>query len=59
MPFTSQEIRQKYNGFARWYDWAEAVPEFLGIKRLRRELLQRASGKVLEVAAGTGKKLRY
>lgn len=59
MPFTSQEIWQKYNEFARWYDWAEAVPEFLGVKRLRRELLQRASGKILEVAAGTGENLRY
>ncbi len=37
----------------------EAVPEFLGVRRLRHEILQRASGKVLDVAAGTGKNFRY
>jgi ubiquinone/menaquinone biosynthesis C-methylase UbiE len=52
-------LREKYRGFARWYDLAEALPEALGIRRLRRELLAHASGRVLEVAAGTGKSFRY
>jgi ubiquinone/menaquinone biosynthesis C-methylase UbiE len=37
----------------------EGIPEALGVWRLRRKLLQEASGKVLEVAAGTGKNFRY
>jgi ubiquinone/menaquinone biosynthesis C-methylase UbiE len=56
---TSREISEKYNRFARWYDWVEGVPEVLGVRRLRRRLLQRASGRVLEVAVGTGKNLSY
>lgn len=43
---------------AHWYDLMEALPEFLGVKSLRHEILQRESGKVLDVAAGTGKNLR-
>ena len=54
-----QEIRQKYEKFARWYDLMEGVPEVLGGRRLRHRLLQRASGKVLEIAVGTGRNLRY
>jgi len=59
MKFTSQELARKYNRFARWYDWVEGVPDLLGVRRLRRRLLRQASGKVLEVAVGTGKNLRY
>lgn len=54
----ARELRAKYRGFARWYDVAEALPEALGIRRLRR-LLAQASGRVLEVAAGTGKNFRF
>jgi ubiquinone/menaquinone biosynthesis C-methylase UbiE len=53
------EILQKYEKFAPWYDLGEGVLEFLGVKNLRRRLLQRASNRVLEVAIGTGKNLRY
>jgi ubiquinone/menaquinone biosynthesis C-methylase UbiE len=55
----TEEIRRKYNKFAHWYDLAEGVPEVCGVNRLRRQLLRRASGKVLEIAVGTGKNLRY
>ena len=48
------EIRQKYDNFARWYDWVEGIPELLGVRKLRQQLLQRAIGKVLEIAVGTG-----
>jgi ubiquinone/menaquinone biosynthesis C-methylase UbiE len=51
----TRELREKYRGFARWYDLAEGVPEVLGLRRLRRRLLAQARGRVLEVAAGTGK----
>ena len=57
--FTSQEIFRKYERFARRYDWVEGVPDVLGLSRLRRRLLRRASEKVLEVAVGTGKNLAY
>jgi ubiquinone/menaquinone biosynthesis C-methylase UbiE len=56
---TTLEISQKYDRFARWYDWIEGVPDLLGVSRLRRRLLRGARGKVLEVAVGTGKNLRY
>ena len=54
-----REISQKYDRFARWYDWVEGIPETLGLKRLRQRILERASGTVLEVAIGTGKSLSY
>ncbi len=54
-----EEIRQKYEQMARWYDLVEGIPEVLGIRRLRKRLLLRASGKVLEIAVGTGKNLPY
>lgn len=57
--FTSEELSQKYDRFARWYDWVGAVPDLLGVRRLRRRLLQRASGRILEVAVGTGKNLQF
>ena len=56
---TPQEISQKYDRFAQWYDVAEGVPDFLGIRKLRQRVLRQASGRVLEVAVGTGKNLRY
>ena len=56
---TQEDIRRKYNQFAPWYDLAEALPELMGVQSLRRTLLLRASGQVLEVAVGTGKNLPY
>jgi len=50
----TRELRDAYRRLARWYDLAEALPEMLGIGRLRRRMLARARGNVLEVAAGTG-----
>jgi ubiquinone/menaquinone biosynthesis C-methylase UbiE len=56
---TKEEIFEKYERNARWYDLTEALLEVLGVRNLRRSLLQRAFGKVLEVAVGSGKNLRY
>jgi len=39
--------------------FVEGIPDLLGVRKLRRRLLPRASGKVLEVAVGTGKNLCY
>jgi ubiquinone/menaquinone biosynthesis C-methylase UbiE len=57
--FSSREITQKYDRAARWYDWLEGVLDLLGLRSLRRQLMRPASGKVLEVAVGTGKNLAY
>jgi ubiquinone/menaquinone biosynthesis C-methylase UbiE len=57
--FISQEISRKYDEFARWYDWVEGIPDLLGLSRMRRRLLRRASGQVLEIAVGTGKNLKF
>ena len=57
--FSSRQISEKYDRAARWYDWLEGILNVLGLSRLRRILLRRASGKVLEVAVGTGKNLPY
>ena len=59
MILTKEEIRKKYDAFASKFDYAEAIPELLGVKKLRRRLLAGASGNVLEVGVGTGKNLRY
>jgi ubiquinone/menaquinone biosynthesis C-methylase UbiE len=53
------EIRQKFDRLARCYDLAEGVLEWMGLRRLRRQLLRRAQGRVLEVAAGTGVNLAH
>lgn len=57
--FATGEIAAKYNRFARWYDTIEAIIGFLGVARLRQSVLSQASGKILEVAIGTGKNLQY
>lgn len=56
---STDEIQQKYNTFAPWYNLLEGLPDLLGVRRLRRELLQQAAGNALEVAVGTGKTLPY
>ena len=56
---TTQEISYKYDRFEQWYDVVEGVPDLLGIRNLRQRVLRQASGRVLEVAVGTGKNLRY
>ena len=59
MKVEKQEIRDKYDEAARWYDRATAVPEWFGVGRLRREVVVLASGRVLEIACGTGGNFRY
>lgn len=56
---TKQEIRHSYDQFADKFDLAELLPELLAVRKLRRELLQRAAGRVLEIGVGTGKNLPY
>ncbi len=56
---SKEEITQSYNRYARRYDILEKIPELLGINRIRKNLFRKASGDVLEVAAGTGNNLRH
>lgn len=56
---SKKALQQKYDQAARWYDVGETMLGWLGVGRLRRELLQKASGNVLEVAVGTGKNLPH
>ncbi len=57
--FNAEEIRQKYDEFAPQYSERERLQELLGVRRLRSDLLQRARGKVLEIAAGAGANFPY
>jgi ubiquinone/menaquinone biosynthesis C-methylase UbiE len=59
MEFASRELSAKYDRVARCYDYVEGVLDFLGVRRLRQTMFSEASGKVLEVAVGTGKNLSY
>lgn len=53
------EIRSRYDRAAPWYDLFEAPAEVLGVRRLRKRLVESAGGRVLEVAAGTGKNFSF
>jgi ubiquinone/menaquinone biosynthesis C-methylase UbiE len=55
---TKDQIKSKYDDFARWYDMVEALPEFFGVRSLRRRLASKVQGRTLEVAAGSGKNMR-
>lgn len=54
-----EQIRAAYDEAASWFDLATRPAEWLGIGRLRRKLLGRARGRVLEVAVGTGASLPH
>jgi ubiquinone/menaquinone biosynthesis C-methylase UbiE len=53
------EVTRRYNRMARFYDIYDAPMEWMGTKKRRRELIDDASGDVLEVGVGTGKNLPY
>ncbi|WP_330633161.1 class I SAM-dependent methyltransferase [Halocatena halophila] len=57
--YTTREIKQKYDDSASKYAFMERVQEFIGLKRLRRRQVGKASGAVLEVACGTGANFQY
>ena len=52
-------IRRKYAQFAPSYDRLEGVPDRLFVAGLRRQLVSRATGRVLEVGVGTGRNLPH
>ncbi|MCB0746574.1 MAG: methyltransferase domain-containing protein [Ignavibacteriae bacterium] len=51
-------IIKRYNRYSRFYNLLEAPMELL-FSKWRKDLIQRASGKILEVGVGTGKNLGY
>jgi ubiquinone/menaquinone biosynthesis C-methylase UbiE len=57
---TKDEIRQSYDKLAPDYSQGRWVEDNLfGLKRLRTNLLRQVSGKVLDVACGTGENFPY
>lgn len=50
-------IEERYEKFAPSFDRATAIAERLALRRLRRAVVPRARGRVLEVAIGTGQNL--
>ena len=54
-----RNLREKWDGASRWYDFATAGLEVLIFRRLRCQLLKSAVGRVLEVAVGTGSNLAH
>lgn len=57
--FTARELRAKYDAVAPVFDRMEAIMEVLGLRRWRRGLVREATGRVLEVAAGTGRNFPF
>ena len=55
-----EDTRQKYDRIARIYPLINPIEEtMMGVRKLRRNLLSKSSGKVLEIAVGTGVNFRY
>lgn len=52
-------VTRRYDRMAWLYDVYDAPMEWTGTRRRRRRLLDRASGRILEVGIGTGKNLEH
>jgi SAM-dependent methyltransferase len=58
--FAKDELRRIWDTIAPHYDaWAWMEDYLIGTKRLRRRLMRQASGRILDVACGTGRNFRY
>ncbi len=57
-PITEQAATtRRYDRAARFYDLYDKPMDLLGVRRRRKRLLARASGRTLEVGVGTGRNL--
>ncbi|MBZ0305723.1 MAG: methyltransferase domain-containing protein [Anaerolineae bacterium] len=57
---TKEQIQQSYDSLAESYSQAMWVENnLLGVKHLRQKLMSHASGKILDVACGTGENFPY
>ncbi len=55
-----EQVSRRYDRLAWLYDVYDAPMEWLGgMRRLRRDLVSRARGRVLEIGVGTGKNLEF
>ena len=57
--FTPRELQEKYAKLAPYYDLLSGLPEWLGLRRLRKRMLEKAEGRTLEIAVGTGRNLPH
>ena len=57
--FALKDLAAKYDRFARWYNCFEDILGFFGVSRLRQAIVSKTSGRIFEVAVGTGKNLDY
>jgi ubiquinone/menaquinone biosynthesis C-methylase UbiE len=55
----NENIRKRYNRIAKYFDSMEKPMGTSGFDKWRKELVQQATGKTLEVGVGTGKNLQY
>lgn len=55
---SKEEIRDKYNSFASWYDFIGIFSNIL-VGKYRKDLLKYIRGRILEVGIGTGANLKY
>lgn len=59
MVTTNDQIRDYYNRTAFWYDCFISVYEWLIFRRLRRKLIAKARGEVVEIGCGSGLNFKY
>src|ERR1041385_9530504 len=57
---TKDELQQRYDNLAAGYSQGMWVDDYIfGVRRLRASLMIKATGKVLDVACGTGENFPY
>ncbi len=58
--YDDTDLERLYEGFAHFYRWASLVNDrVFGVAWLRRWVMGQASGRVLDVACGTGENFRH
>jgi len=56
---STEKSKKRYNRIAKYFDSMEKPMGTSGFDQWRKELVQQATGKILEVGVGTGKNLQY
>ena len=54
-----ERVTRRYDRAARFYDFYDAPMEWMGGRRRRTRLWQKADGRILEIGVGTGKNLAH
>ena len=55
----SIKIKERYDRYARFYDWFEYLPEKFLFAKYRELIIPALRGNILEIGVGTGKNLPY